>query len=369
MTKKKTKPRRGYGDGSYSYYPVMKRFRAYFMDPNGKRITKCFIEEQEAKDWLTIKKAEVIKQEYIAPSSETLGGYSLYYLTAYCKNGVRARTYERYLSLLAHAEPIADFAMQDLSAEHFIELYAQIDRSGSTKKKLHLLLKQILNQAVADEKIRKNPVNDIPKSSIPKIAPAEIETFSPDELQKIFTAAEDSFYKNLFMLFSVTGMRLSEGLGLRWKDFDSFLHRVHIRQTLHRSLEKGLIFEEPKSAASRRHISIPITLSKQISKMDRLHPILIFTNTQGGALLPDVAIKAWQNLLKEAGVRYRGLHTLRHTHATLLLKAGTPITEVSRRLGHVRVSTTLDVYSHAIPADDIAVVNTVNDIYNLKKPG
>lgn len=366
---KTKKTRRRHGEGSYSYYPIMKRWRAFFVDPDGHRISKCFIEENDANDWLTLKKAEVIQQEYLSPSTETFGGYSLYYLKTYCKNAVRARTYEGYLSLIAHADPLAEIYLQELTANHFIELYAQVERSGSTKKKLHQLLKQILNQAIVDGKIKKNPILEIPKSSIPKAKKTEIEIFSPEELQKIFAAANNGHYENLFQLFSLTGMRLSEGLGLRWQDFDSFLHRIHIRQTLHRSLEKGIIFEEPKSTSSNRHISIPIPLSIKIAKMERKHPTLIFTNKEGGALKPDVAIKAWKTLLKEAGVSYRGLHTLRHTHATLLLKAGTPITEVSRRLGHARVSTTLDMYSHAIPADDIAIVDKVNGIYTFQKLG
>ena len=44
------------------------------------------------------------------------------------------------------------------------------------------------------------------------------------------------------------------------------------------------------------------------------------------------------------------LHDLRHTHATLALRAGIHPKVVSERLGHATVSITLDAYSHAIPA-------------------
>ena len=363
---KKKKPRREYGGGSYSYYEKMKRYRAYFVDPDGTRINECFIEESDAKDWLALKKAEVIQQEYITPSDDALGPFSLYYLETFCKTGLRARTYEGYSSLLTHANPIAAIPMQELKPDDFVNLYASIDRSGSTKKKLHQLLKQILRQAVVENKIKRNPMDGIPKAAVPKTGHKEIETFTPEEIALIFKTAEGNFYENLFLLFLVTGMRLSEGLGLRLTDFDSSLHRVHIRQTLHRSLDHGLIFEAPKSTASKRHISIPVEISMKLARREHLHPTLLFSNTEGGPLMSDVAIRAWTKLLKEAGVPYRGLHTLRHTHATLRLKAGTPITEVSRRLGHARVSTTLDVYSHAIPADDLAIVNTIANIYSLR---
>jgi len=43
------------------------------------------------------------------------------------------------------------------------------------------------------------------------------------------------------------------------------------------------------------------------------------------------------------------LHDLRHTHATALLRAGTPVKVVSERLGHSDVMTTLRVYQHVMP--------------------
>lgn len=43
------------------------------------------------------------------------------------------------------------------------------------------------------------------------------------------------------------------------------------------------------------------------------------------------------------------LHDLRHTHATLLLKAGVPVNLVSERLGHANPAFTMSVYQHVIP--------------------
>ena len=354
--------KRANGDGSIVALPNNSGYRAFFTDPNGKRITKQSKDREIVKEWLISKQSEVIKDEYIAPSDQTFGDYMLYYLESHSKHTVRARTYERYTSLLEHLDPLSNTPIQELMPDHFRQLYPKISLSGSTIQKIHRLASQALKQACIDQIIHRNPLIGV---SPPKATKKEIEIFTPEELQTIFASAENNPYKEAFQLISVTGLRLSELLGLRWSDFDPQTNQIHITQTLHLSLEKGLVFEEPKTKASNRKISISAKMSQALTKIKKAHPVLIFANTQGRPLRQDVLITAWKKLLKAAEIPYRGLHTLRHTHATMLLKEGTPITEVSRRLGHSRVSTTLDVYSHAIPADDHTIVSTVDRLYKI----
>jgi len=57
------------------------------------------------------------------------------------------------------------------------------------------------------------------------------------------------------------------------------------------------------------------------------------------------------------------LHDLRHTQASLLIEAGEDIVTVSRRLGHARVSTTLDIYSHLMPGKDRAAAGVIGGVF------
>jgi integrase len=59
--------------------------------------------------------------------------------------------------------------------------------------------------------------------------------------------------------------------------------------------------------------------------------------------------KEYARLIKAAGVRRIKFHGLRHTCATLLLQAGQPVHVVSERLGHSKVSMTMEVYAHVLP--------------------
>jgi integrase len=65
--------------------------------------------------------------------------------------------------------------------------------------------------------------------------------------------------------------------------------------------------------------------------------------------------REWFPTLDRLKIRRRGYHAARHTHATLLLAAGHPIAEVSKRLGHASVQTTLSFYAHTLPGGDDAL--------------
>jgi integrase len=59
--------------------------------------------------------------------------------------------------------------------------------------------------------------------------------------------------------------------------------------------------------------------------------------------------KQYKTLLKTAGLRDQRFHDLRHGAATLMIRDGLPVTEVSAVLGHAQTSTTLNAYSHVLP--------------------
>ena len=77
---------------------------------------------------------------------------------------------------------------------------------------------------------------------------------------------------------------------------------------------------------------------------------MIFTREDGQASHPEVASRFFRQAIKRAALPRIRLHDLRHTHATLALRAGINPKVVSERLGHATVAITLDTYSHAIPA-------------------
>jgi integrase len=89
---------------------------------------------------------------------------------------------------------------------------------------------------------------------------------------------------------------------------------------------------------------------------------LIFCDPQGNYRKPDSVSWAVCDVARRAGLQGVGLHALRHTHASVLLHAGVPVTNVSKRLGHRDAYTTAKIYAHALPDTDQDVAATWDKI-------
>ena len=126
----------------------------------------------------------------------------------------------------------------------------------------------------------------------------------------------------------------------------------------------------PKTAAGRRSVALPVSamvaLRHAMSAANVQHRTLrlaeypVFPGDDGGMTWwhPEAASQIALRVLTQLGIRTAsraiGLHTLRHAHATALLREGVSPHIVSRRLGHADIRLTLDLYAHAVPADDDA---------------
>jgi integrase len=90
----------------------------------------------------------------------------------------------------------------------------------------------------------------------------------------------------------------------------------------------------------------------------------VFSKPDGSPLDPNVVTHNFTKLIKRAGLPHIRLHDLRHTHATLMLKAGVHPKIVSERLGHANISITLDTYSHVLPGLQEAAAERFDKLLN-----
>jgi integrase len=125
---------------------------------------------------------------------------------------------------------------------------------------------------------------------------------------------------------------------------------------------RGLFFSEPKTQRSRRGVALSRETAavlaqhrrRQLESRLNLGPAyedhdLVFADPLGRPVPPYRLSQRFARVAKAAGVAPLRFHDLRHTSATLLLKAGVHPKVVSERLGHAGVSITLDTYSHVLP--------------------
>ncbi len=85
---------------------------------------------------------------------------------------------------------------------------------------------------------------------------------------------------------------------------------------------------------------------------------LVFTRPDGTAIPPKRASQMFTRRVDAAGLPRIGVHGLRHTWATLALRAGVPLRVVSERIGHSDPAVTMSIYAHALDGDDHAAAET-----------
>jgi integrase len=188
-----------------------------------------------------------------------------------------------------------------------------------------------------------------------------MHTWSADELRKFLDASTADPNLPIWRLAASTGMRRGELLGLRWGDVDLVGGRLSLRQQLVRS-GASIAFGPPKTKAARRMIALDsgtveaLRARRAVWRDERLafgpgyedHD-LVFCRPDGQPHDPDVVTHQFERAIERAGVHRIRFHDLRHTHATLLLKARVHPKVVQERLGHSSIAITLDTYSHVIP--------------------
>ena len=163
-----------------------------------------------------------------------------------------------------------------------------------------------------------------------------------------------------FVLLATTGMRRGEVLGLRWEDVDLDGRALSIVQTLttvqrahaHRSTEDRQ--ESTPRLARHRDVRRAQGASQAPTRgadspqatRGRTTGDLVFTDELGGPSIPIGFSKSFDRIVRDAELPRIRLHDLRHSYATLALKAGVHPKVVSERLGHSTIAITLDLYSH-----------------------
>lgn len=269
--------------------------------------------------------------------------------------------YEQYVRL--HAIPaLGTIELTKLTPQHLQRLYTDRLAAGAsptTVHHLHAALHKALDQALRWNLVVRNAASLVDP---PRNRHFEITTLSPEQARAFLDAATGDRLEALYVLALTTGMRQGELLGLRWADVDLDAAALHIRGSLQR-LDGVLVVAETKTNRSRRQVVLtPSAVSAlrhhraaQAEQRLRLGAAwragdLVFTNEVGNPIGASCLLRVWfRPLLKRAGLPAIRFHDLRHSAATLLLAQGTHPKIVAEMLGHSRIGTTLDLYSHVTP--------------------
>jgi integrase len=203
------------------------------------------------------------------------------------------------------------------------------------------LLKLMLRNAREWDHLKIDPAVDLKRA---KNRTIEIEVLDPRELTLLIENV-DTYYLPAFKTVALTGIRAGELWGLKWEDFQPALGKLSIR----RSLWRGTL-QTPKTSNGERVVDLPDGLVHDL-KVWRLkcppNPMnLMFPSPEGEPTEHQAVVRMLNRTLKKAGLKHVSFHSLRHTNASIRIKAGQPLQYIAKQLGHHSASFTLSVYGH-----------------------
>lgn len=227
-------------------------------------------------------------------------------------------------------------------------------------KTINNQLTAIFNYAVRYYDLAANPCRKA--GSMGKGKADEMLYWTKEEFNSFIEAIIDKRESYLaFMIMYWTGVRIGELLALTPMDIDLENNVIHINKSYQRLNRKDVI-TEPKTPRSIRDISIPDFLAEDIS--DYLDSL--YNPDSEGRIFPftkHFLENEMKRGCKESGVKKIRIHDLRHSHASLLVSLGFSPVEISDRLGHEKIETTIDTYSHLYPETRTAIANKLNEKY------
>lgn len=315
--------------------------------------------------------AEAKKAEAVRKAEEVLTVADLFekWLSDIDRPSVAATTYRRHCQIVRNdiIPNLGDLRLDEIGPLDIQEYYTKARESGRkdgdgglserTMLHIHRLMKQVFKQGIAWRMMSYNPCDGVKSPSPGK---PDMQILTASQLAQLLEASKRSKYRIPILLAAMTGMRRGEICGLHWDQVDFVRSTITVLHSLEESGPK-LALKEPKNESSRRTIEIDAGTMEilkehkreQDERWKKLEATparrLVCADMDGGFIRPKNLSTAFRAIIVNSKLPRIRFHDLRHTHASLLIDAGVSIIQVSARLGHSNVTTTLNTYGHKIP--------------------
>ena len=325
-------------------------------DPStGKRNRQyetVLLPKREAEKLLHRRLAERNAGIYQVSSPKLLSDWLAEWMELY-KQGLSPTTRADYLWRIKHYinSELGSTQLGQLSGievQRFVNYLAQPDKplSGKSVRNILLILRAALQKAVELHLIQENPCDGM---QLPKKESKQPMALESQQVEKLLQCAkdDDETYLMLLLAFSL-GLRRGELAALQWADFDFAAGTVRIHHN--RVLADGkVIGKGPKSAAGIRVLALGPKLTGLLAQYrDKSVGAFVLCKKDGSPYNPDSLSQKFRRFLDKHDFPQIRLHDTRHTNASLLCGAGVDPKTVQARLGHSDISTTMNVYVHAL---------------------
>ena len=296
------------------------------------------------------------------------------------KCGVSRRIIERLCSnhsiKVQNAQKIENY----LKRKDIFEITAANQKlTPGTIRIYHATVSSVLKQAYKE---MITTFNAAERATLPKEkAIKESKTLQPEEIQTILAAlnTEPIKVQALILFLICTGCRRGEAAAVTWEKIDWNRKEVLIDRNAGYTAGNGVIIGTTKTGKARIVALPPELMEKlreyrqwQMEERTALYDAweqtnLVFTRWNGEVLNPRIINYELDKFCKRHGLPHINPHLFRHSAASILISNGVDVLSVSQMLGHSKISTTLNTYSHALEESRQKTAAAVSDVILQQK--
>lgn len=272
------------------------------------------------------------------------------------------KLYTRYI-----AEDLGNLRAAGIDPKRLRDYFAALEARGlgdSGRRQVHSLLGAAYKRAIADGLLRDNPTQYArPQKS--KDAAPKLKHFTPEELARFIETAKEDRWALPLAFMGMTGLRIGEALALTWDDVKEEGGAVFVSIQKTRSEHEGKAYTNaPKTEKGKRLVPLSPEALEVLEAMRghivteaRIHGKVwpkgkgpLFPSALSGEFMrQDTARHVMRDVCQRAGLPLLSPHALRHSAGTYLISRGEDPVTVAAVLGHAQVTTTLNIYAHALP--------------------
>jgi len=379
--------RRDKGEGSIYQRSSDNKWVARYKAPNSSRV-KVFYgkSEREVKNKLKEFKNNLIKNDYIEVKKLTVKQYVDEWLYNIKVNELKPKSFDRSESALMNSVypyigelQIASLSVGDI--QRMVNELIKKDLSYATIHRGYVTLNNCFKLGIIKGELIKNPCVGVVLPTNKKKKSYQIKHFTEIEVEKICQESVRKYNNGksvyrlgyLIPLLLYTGIRIGECLALKWDDINFEDSTIMIRRSItvikNRNDEiktnySVVLQDTVKTDSSNRTIYINKKAHEMLLKLKEVNGKFDYVacSSYGNLINPRNIDRMFRSILVKCDIEPCGVHTCRHTFASMLFKKGATLKSVSNILGHSSINVTASTYIHLVREQEQQTIELLDDL-------